>query len=161
MKLKLVKGRFCEIYNTKDVKRGHKEEAKTDEKAEADQEQGAPVPLVTNVNIILLSISTNVEVHINNQKKTFQFQWTMRTDLIFATNSRGATLNMRGFCNASGTTLIKFSTNLWKRLCRNRFSQEEWKCLADPMASCCMVNWYLTFPPLLNCHIQIWKLIYD
>ena len=42
--------------------------------------------------------------------------------------------------------------------CLNIFWQGEWKCLADLMASCCVVIWGLTFSPLLNCYVQIWKL---
>ena len=54
LKLKLVRGRGYETYNTKEVKREHKEEAKAEEEETADED--APVPLVTNVNNILHSI---------------------------------------------------------------------------------------------------------
>ena len=85
----------------------------------------------------------------------------MRTNLTNPTTSRGSSLNTWEFCTARCTTMKKFLMKLWKRLCLNIFSQGEWKCLADLMASCCMVNWGLTFSPLLNCYIQIWKLSYD
>jgi len=64
LKLKFVKGRGYETYNSKEVKKEHKEEAKADEEETAEEE--APVPLVTHVNNILHSIFSNVEVYINN-----------------------------------------------------------------------------------------------
>ena len=63
LKLKLVKGRGYETYNTKEVKTEHKEEAKAEEEETAEED---PVPLVTHVNNILHSIFCNVEVYINN-----------------------------------------------------------------------------------------------
>ena len=66
LKLKLVKGRGYETYNTKVVKKEHKEETKAED--EETVEEDAPVPLVTHVNNILHSIFSNVEVYINNQQ---------------------------------------------------------------------------------------------
>ena len=66
LKLKLVKGRGYEIYNSKEVKKEHKEEAWA--KQEETAEEDAPVPLVTHVNNILHSIFPDVEVYINNQQ---------------------------------------------------------------------------------------------
>ena len=65
-KLKIVRGCGYETYNTKEVKKEHKEEAKAGEEEMAEEE--APVPLVTHVNNILHSIFSNVEVYINNQQ---------------------------------------------------------------------------------------------
>ena len=65
MKLKLVKGRDYENYNIKEVKKEHKEEAKTEEEETAEEE---PIPLVIHVNNILNSIFSNVEVCINDQQ---------------------------------------------------------------------------------------------
>ena len=64
LKLKLVRGRGYETYNTKEVKKEHKEEAKA--KEEETSEEEAPVSLVTHVNNTLHSIFSNVEVYINN-----------------------------------------------------------------------------------------------
>ena len=66
LKLKLVRGRGYETYNTIEVKKKHKEEAKAEEEETAEQD--APVPLVTHVNNILHSVFSNVEVLINNQQ---------------------------------------------------------------------------------------------
>ena len=66
LKLKLVRGRGYETYNTKKVKKEHKEEAKAEEEQTAEEQ--APLPLVTHVNNIFHSIFSNVEVYINNQQ---------------------------------------------------------------------------------------------
>ena len=63
LKLKLVRGRSYETYNTKEVKKEHTEEVKGEEEDTAEE---APVPLVTHVKNIWQSIFSNVEVYINN-----------------------------------------------------------------------------------------------
>ena len=66
LKLKLVKGRGYETYNTKEVKKKHKEEAKAEEEETAEADD--PIPFVTQVNNILHSLFSNVELYINNQQ---------------------------------------------------------------------------------------------
>ena len=66
LKLKLVSGCGYVTYNTKEVKKEHREEAEAEEEETA--EENAPVPLVTHVNKILHSIFSNVELYINNQQ---------------------------------------------------------------------------------------------
>ena len=51
LKLKFVSGRGYETYNTKELKKEHKEETKAEEEEAAEEE--APVPVVTHVNNIL------------------------------------------------------------------------------------------------------------
>ena len=66
LKLKLVRGRGYETFNTKEVKKEHKEEAKAEKEEMVEEE--APVPLVTHVDNLLHSMFSNVEVYINNQQ---------------------------------------------------------------------------------------------
>ena len=66
LKLKFVKGRGYETFNSKEVKKEHKEEAEAEEEVTAEED--APVPLVTYVNKILHSIFYNVEVIIINKQ---------------------------------------------------------------------------------------------
>ena len=66
LKLKLIKGRGYQTYNSKEEKKVHKKEAKADEE-ETMQEQ-AQAPLVTHENNILHSIFFIVEVYINLQQ---------------------------------------------------------------------------------------------
>ena len=68
LKLKLVRARCYETFNTKEVKKEHKEEAKPEEEEEEKAEDDDPVPLVTHVNNIFHSLCSNVEVYINNQQ---------------------------------------------------------------------------------------------
>ena len=66
LKMKLVRGRGYETYNTKEVKKEHKEEVKAE--GEETAEEDAPVSLVTHINNSLHSVFSNVEVYINNQQ---------------------------------------------------------------------------------------------
>ena len=66
LKLKHVRGCGYETYNTKEVKKEHKEKAKAEEEEMVEEE--APVPLVTYVNNILHSMFSLVELYINNQQ---------------------------------------------------------------------------------------------
>ena len=50
-----------------EVRKGHKQEAKPDEESAAEEEQEAPVPIVTHINNIL-HFFPNVEVYVNNQQ---------------------------------------------------------------------------------------------
>ena len=59
-----MKGGDYESCNTKEIKNEHKEETKADE--ETEEEQEAPVLLVTYVEIFLHSIFSNNEVYNNN-----------------------------------------------------------------------------------------------
>ena len=61
LKLKLVRGRGYETYNTKEVKKEHKEQAKA-------VEEDAPASFVTHVNNVFHSFFSNGEVYINNQQ---------------------------------------------------------------------------------------------
>ena len=165
LKLKLVRGRGYETYTTKEVKKEHKEEAKEEEEEEEEEEETAedeqaPVPLVTHVNNILHSFFSNVEVYINNQH-LYNSNWLYAHKSYISNNFRGAISEYKGVLHCEGYGYEELPDEIMKRLCLNFFSQGEGKCLADPMASCCMVKCGLTFSPLLNCYIQIWKSGYD
>ena len=65
LKLKLVRSRGNETYNSKELKNEHKKGAKAEEEETAEE---APVPLVTHVISILHSNFANVEVYFDNQQ---------------------------------------------------------------------------------------------
>ena len=129
LKLKLVKVSVYETHNTKEVRKEHEEEAKANEETAAEEEQEAPVLLVTHVNNILHSIFSNVEMYINNQQtynsNGFYAHNLYAHSLIFRTTSRRPPLNTREFCTARGTIMKNFLMKLWKRLSLNVFSQGE------------------------------------
>ena len=104
LKLKIVIGRGYETYLNKEVKKERKKEAKADEDKAAEEEQEAPLPLVSHVNNSLHSILFNDEVYINNQ----QIYDTngMHADKFYkANNFRALSLNTSEFFTAMGTTL--------------------------------------------------------
>ena len=113
LKLRLVKDRGYETYNTDEVKKEIKEETEVDvERAvEVEEDEGASVPLITHVNNILHSIFANIEVYINNQKFTIQMD-SVRTSLTFPTTSREPSLKTRRFWFARGTIMKIFLTTL-------------------------------------------------
>ena len=65
LKLKLVKVRGYEAYNSEEVKKQHKEKENEEEEETAEE---APVLLVTHVNNSLHSVFSKVELCVNNQQ---------------------------------------------------------------------------------------------
>ena len=122
LKLKLVKGRGYETYNTKEVKKEHEEEAKSEEEETAEED--ALVPLVTHVNNTLHSIFSNVEVYVNNQQIYNSNALYAHKSYMF-NNFKEPSLNTSEFCTAKGTTMKNFVMKLWELLCLNLFSQGE------------------------------------
>ena len=111
LKLKFVKGRCYKTYNTKEVKKERKEEAKEDEEATAEEEQEAPIPLLTHVENILQSIFSDVEVYINNQQ-IYNSIGLYAHKSHNSNNIKGSSLKTREFCTARGTTMKNFLMKL-------------------------------------------------
>ena len=99
LKLKLFRGRVYETYNTKKVKREHKEEAKAE--YEETAEEYATVPLVTHVNNNLHSIFSNVEVYTNNQQ-IYTSNWLYTHKFYISNNSRGVISEYSGVLHCEG-----------------------------------------------------------
>ena len=72
-------------------------------------------------------------------------------------NFKGNISEYKGVLHWKGFDYKEFLEDIETPLLSDPFLQGERKCLVDPTASCCMVNWGLTFSPLLNCYIQIWN----
>ena len=104
-KLKVVKGRGNETYNTKDLRKVHKEDSKVD--VETEEEQEAPVPLITHVNNIMHSIFSIVEVYIKNQQ-IYNSNGLYANKTYISNNFKGVSLNTREFCTARFTTMFNF-----------------------------------------------------
>ena len=68
LKLKFVKGRGYDTYESKQKKKEHKDESVVFTETRTDDEEGEEVARVTYVNNIMHSIFSNVEVYINNQQ---------------------------------------------------------------------------------------------
>ena len=99
LKLKLVRGRGYEIYNTKEVKKEHEEEEET-----AEEEA---VPLVTHVNSILHSIFSNVEVYINNQQ-IYNSNGLYAHKSYISNNFKGAISEYKGVLHCEGYDYEEF-----------------------------------------------------
>ena len=93
VKLKLVRGQSYEIYNSKEVKKEHKEKVKAEEQETVEEE--APVPLVTHVNNILHSIFSNPEVYINIQQ-IYNSNGMYAHDSYISINFKGAISEYKG-----------------------------------------------------------------
>ena len=131
-----------------------------DEEATEEEKQEAPVFLVVQVLNILLSIFSDVEKYINNHQ-IYNCNWLYANKFCNSKNFKGPSLNTREFCTVRVKTMKNLRMKVWKHFCLKFFSQGEWNCVANPRASCCIVNWGLTLSPLLNRYIQLWKLGYD
>ena len=108
LKLKLVRVRDYETYNSKEVKKGtqrRKEESKP--KEEETAEEDAPVPLATHVNIILHSIFSNGEVYINNQQ-IYNSSGLYVHNSYFSNNFKGAISEYKGVLHCEGYDYEKF-----------------------------------------------------
>ena len=152
--LTLVLNRFDK---TKRVfEKEHNEEAKVYE--ELEEEQEAPIPLITQY--ILHSMFSIVEVYVYNQR-IYNSKGLYAHKSYIYNNFKGAISEYKVVCTATGTIIKIFRMILWKPLGLELFSKGESNCLVDPMASCCMMKWELTFSSLLNCYIQIWKTAYN
>ena len=98
LKQKLVKGRGYETYNAKEVKKEHKEEAKTEDEETTEKE---PFPLVTHVNNILHSIFSNVEVYINDQR-TYNSNGLYAHQSYISNNFKGIISEYKGVLHCEG-----------------------------------------------------------
>ena len=67
LKLKFVKGRGYDTYESKEKKKEHKDESVVFTETGGDDREEEEVARVTYVNNIMHSIFSNVEVYVNNQ----------------------------------------------------------------------------------------------
>ena len=68
LKLKIVRGRGYDTYESKENKKEHKDESVVFTETATDDDEEEEVARVTYVNNIMQSIFSNVEVYINNQQ---------------------------------------------------------------------------------------------
>ena len=152
LKLKLVRGHGYETYNTKEVKKEHKEEAKAEE--EETTEEDAPVLLVTHVNNILLSISSNVEVYINNQQ-IYNSNGVYAHKSYISNNFKGASFDNKGVLHYEGYDFEEIFDEFMEAPLSEPFFIKRMKMLSRPDGLMLYDKKGLTFSPLLNCSIQI------
>ena len=104
-KLKFVKGRGYEIYNSREVEQEHKEETKVI--VGTEKEQQVPAPLVTRVKNILNAIFSNVEIYINNQQiHSLNVLYAHKSYI--SNNYKGETSEYKGVLHCEGYDNEKF-----------------------------------------------------
>ena len=113
LKLKFARGRDYETYDTKKVKKDHKEEANAEE--EETMEEEAPVPLVTHVNNILHSFFSNVELYINNQQ-TCNSNGLYAHKSHISNNFEGAISDYKGVLHCEGYDYEEFPNEIMEAL---------------------------------------------
>ena len=128
LKLKLVKGCCYETYNTKEVKKEHKGEAKAEEEKTADEK---PIPLVTHVNNILHSIYSNVEVYNNNQQ-IYNSNGLYAHKSYISNNFKGAISEYKGVLHCEGYDYEEFPDELMEAPLSEPFFTRRMKMLSRP-----------------------------
>ena len=129
LKLKLVKGRGYETYNTKEVKKEHKEEAKAEEGETAEEDD--PVPLVTHVNNILHSIFSNVEVYFNNQQ-IYNSNGLYAHKSYISNNFKGAISEYKGVLHCEGYDYEEFPDEIMEAPLSEPFFTRRMKMVSRP-----------------------------
>ena len=106
LKLKFVKGRGYNTYESKEKKKEHKDESIVFIETGDDSDQKEEVARVTYVNNIMHSIFSNVEVYIRTSRFTIPMD-SMHTSLTFQTTLRQPSLNTREFCIVKAMTMSR------------------------------------------------------
>ena len=128
LKVKLVRGRGYETYNTKEVKKEHKEETKAEEEETAEEE---PVPLFTHVTNILHSIFSNVEVNINN-KQIYNSNGLYVHKSHISNNFKGATSEYKRVLHCEGYDYEEFPDEIMEAPLSEPFFKGRMKMLSRP-----------------------------
>ena len=129
LKLKIVRGRGYEPYNTKEVKKEHIEEEKAEEEETAEED--APVPLITHVNNILLSIFSNIEVYINNQQ-IYNSNGLYAHKSYISNNFKGAISEYKGVLHCEGYDYEEFPDEIMEAPLSQPFFTRRMKMLSRP-----------------------------
>ena len=122
LELKLVRGHGYETYNTKEVKKEHKEEAQAEEKETAEED--APVPLVTHVNNNFHSIFSNIEMYINNQQ-IYNSNGLYAHKSYISNNFKGAISQYKGVLHCEGYDYEEFLDEIMEALLCEPFFHKE------------------------------------
>ena len=129
LKLKLVKGRGYGTYNTKEVKKEHKKQAKAEDEETVEEEE--PVHLVTHVNNFLHSIFSNVEVYINNQQ-IYNSNVLYAQKSYISNNFKGAISEYKGVLHCEGYDYEEFPNETMEASLSEPFFTRRMKMLSRP-----------------------------
>ena len=140
LKLKFVKGRGYDTYESKEKKKEHKDESVvfTETGDDSDQEE-EEVARVTYVNNIMHSINSNVEVYMNNQQiHTSNGLYAHKSYISY--NFKASISEYKGVLQYEGYDYEQDPEDIANPLLEPFFTRR-----MKLTVSCCMVNWGLTF----------------
>ena len=158
LKLKLVRGRGYEVYNTEEVKKEHREEAKAEEEEPAEEDD--PAPFVTHVDNILHSILSNVELYINNQQ-IYNSNGLYAHKSYFSNNFKGAISEYKGVLHRERYDYEEILDEIMEAHLSAPFFTRRMKKLSRPNGFMLYGKLEVDFSPILNSYIRIWNLGYD
>ena len=101
LKLKFVKGRGYDTYESKEKKEEHKDDSVVFTETGTDEDEQEEVARVTYVNNIMRSIFSNVEVYINN-KQTSNSNGLYAHKCCISNNFRVAISEYKGVLHCEG-----------------------------------------------------------
>ena len=101
LKLKFVKGRGYDTYESKEKKKKHKDESVVFTETDDDDSEEEELARVTYVNNIMHSIFSNVEVYINNQQ-IYNSNGLYAHKSYFSNNFKGAITEYKGVLHCEG-----------------------------------------------------------
>ena len=158
LKLKLVRSSGYETYNSKEVKKEHKEKAKAAEEETLDED--APVPLVTPVNNILHSTFSNVGMYINSQD-IYNSNGLYAHKSYFSNKFKGAISDYKVILHCEWYDYEEFPDGIMEAPLSEPFLTSRKKMLSRPGGFMLYGKVQVDFFPFLNCYTQIRKLSYD
>ena len=92
-------------------------------------------------------------MYINNQQ-IYNTNGLYAHKSYISNNFKGASSEYKGVLHCEGYAYEEILHEIIEAPLSEPFFTRRMKSLADLMASCCLVDCGLTFPPLLNCYIQ-------
>ena len=104
LKLKFVKGRGYDTYESKEKKKEHKDESVVFTETGTNDEQEEELARVTYVNNIMHSFFSNVEVYINNQQ-IYNSNGLYAPKSYISKNFKGAITEYKGVLHCEALTM--------------------------------------------------------
>ena len=157
LKLKFVKGRGYDTYESKERKKEHKDESVVfTETGTDDEEEQEEVAQVTYVNNIIHSIFSNVEVYINNQQ-IYNSNGLYAHKSYISNNFKTAISEYTGVLHCEVYDYEQNPKDFSYPL-PDPFSTRRMKLLSRPDGSMLHGKMGIDFSQLLSCSSQIWKI---
>ena len=152
LKLKFVKGRGYDTYESEEKKKEQKDEFVVFIETDDDDDQEEEVSRVTYVNNILLSIFSHVEVYINN-RQIYNCNGLYAHKSYISNNFKGAITEYKGVLHCEGYDYEQDSEDITNPP-PDPFFTRRMKLLSRPDGFMLCGKLGIDFSQLLNCSIQ-------